>query len=314
MKPLRIFTWHVHGNYLYYLTHSSPHEFYLPVGRETGGYAGAAPGFPWPSRVKNLPVDLIPSTEFDLVLYQSQAHYLKDRQEILSKEQQQLPAIFLEHDPPQGHPTDTRHVVDDPAMTLVHVTSFNRLMWDSGRTPTAVIEHGVVVPDDLTYTGELQKGLVVVNGLHHRGRRLGADIFESVRRRVPLDLVGMESEVMGGLGEISHEELPRLMCRYRFLFNPIRYTSLGLSVCEAMTLGLPIVGLATTEMVTAVENGYSGYLETDVERLIPHMDHLLSSHADAQRLSRGAKLSARRFAIRRFANDWDQLFRRVAAH
>jgi hypothetical protein len=116
MKPLRIFTWHVHGNYLFYLTHSSPHEFYLPVGRDAPGYAGAAPGFPWPSRVKDIPVDLVRSTAFDLVLYQSSAHYTTDRFEILLKAQQQLPAIFLEHDPPQDHPTDTRHVVDDPAM------------------------------------------------------------------------------------------------------------------------------------------------------------------------------------------------------
>jgi hypothetical protein len=49
-------------------------------------------------------------------LYQSSAHYTTDRFEILLKAQQQLPAIFLEHDPPQDHPTDTRHVVDDPAM------------------------------------------------------------------------------------------------------------------------------------------------------------------------------------------------------
>ena len=57
MRPLRIFTWHVHGNYLYYLTHT-PHEFYLPVGRKAPGYAGAAPGFPWSPRVHNVPVDV----------------------------------------------------------------------------------------------------------------------------------------------------------------------------------------------------------------------------------------------------------------
>jgi hypothetical protein len=31
-------------------------------------------------------------------------------------------------------------------------------MWDSSRTPSCVIEHGVVVPDDVAYIGKLEKG------------------------------------------------------------------------------------------------------------------------------------------------------------
>src|SRR3546814_19537564 len=50
---------------------------------------------------------------------------------------------------------------------------------------------------------------------------------------------------------------------YRFFFNPIRYTSLGLAVLEAMMAGLPVVGLATTETATLVENGVNGY---EIER------------------------------------------------
>jgi glycosyltransferase involved in cell wall biosynthesis len=155
--------------------------------------------------------------------------------------------------------------------------------------------------------------LVVVNGLRRRGRRLGADVFQQVRAEVPLDLAGMESEDLGGLGEVSHEELPRLMCRYRFLFNPIRYTSLGLSVCEAMALGVPVVGLATTEMVTAVENGRSGYVDTDLDVLIRHMRRLLVDPHEALRLSVGAAASGRRrFSIERFIGDWDRVFTEAA--
>src|SRR5439155_16544577 len=136
---------------------------------------------------------------------------------------------FLEHDPPRGSPTDTRHPVDDPDVPIVHVTPFNRLMWDCGPVPTRVIEHGVAVPAEVRATGELARGLVVVNHLGRRGRRLGADVFEAVRRRVPLELVGMGSEEWGGLGEVPPPDLPAFAARYRFLFNPIRYTSLGLA-------------------------------------------------------------------------------------
>jgi glycosyltransferase involved in cell wall biosynthesis len=199
-------------------------------------------------------------------------------------------------------------------MLLVHVTWFNRLMWDNGATPTRIIEHGVVVPDDVRYTGTLDRGLVVINNLATRGRLLGLDIFEAVRRRVPLDLVGMDAESAGGLGEISHADLPAFMSRYRFLFNPIRYTSLGLAVCEAMTVGLPVVGLATTEMATAVVNGVSGYADTNLDRLVERMHVLLRRPQEARRLGEGARRIARaRFGIGRFAAEWDGTLRRMAA-
>ena len=238
-------------------------------------------------------------------------NYLEDRS-ILCDEQSSLPRVFLEHDPPRGSPTDTQHPFDDPDGLLVHVTAFNDLMWDNGRTPTRVVEHGVIVPADVRYTGEIERGLVVVNGLPKRGRRLGADVFEAVRRKVPLDLVGIGSEAVGGLGEIGHADLPGLMARYRFFFNPIRYTSLGLAVCEAMTVGMPIVALATTEMATVVENGVSGYVDTNVDALVERMRDLLENPSDAARLGKGARRTAEsRFAIERFARDWSAVLEEV---
>ena len=129
---------------------------------------------------------------------------------------------------------------------LVHVTPFNALMWDNGDTTVHVIEHAVMLPDGVRYQGDVAAGIVVVNNLGRRGRRLGRDVFEYARREVPLELVGMDSEALGGSGEVANMELAGTMARYRFFFNPIRYTSLGLAVVEAMTAGLPIVALATT--------------------------------------------------------------------
>jgi glycosyltransferase involved in cell wall biosynthesis len=165
----------------------------------------------------------------------------------------------------------------------------------------------VLIPEHLRYTGEIERGIVVINHLKERGRRLGVDVFLRVREDVPLDLVGMAAEELGGLGEIQPPELPEFERHYRFFFNPIRYTSLGLAVCEAMMLGMPIIGLATTEMVTAVENGVSGYLDTNVANLIPVMHELLRNPAEAKRLGDGARRYAlQRFNIRRFAQDWER--------
>jgi len=133
-----------------------------------------------------------------------------------------------------------------------------------------------------------------------------------VRGEVPLDLVGMGSEKAGGLGEVPHDRLLAFEARYRFFFNPIRYTSLGLAVCEAMMIGMPVLGLATTEMVTAVENGVSGYVHTDVRTLVERMHELLADPAEARRLGEGARRQAReRFRIERFVDDWLDVFRLV---
>jgi hypothetical protein len=311
MRPLRVLTWHVHGNYLLYLSQARV-EFYLPVAPDRPGHGGRGNSFPFSDRVREVAVEQLRDLEFDCVLFQSRQNYLVDQHEILTEAQRSLPRIYLEHDPPQEHPTNTRHPVDDPGILLVHVTPFNALMWDSGRTPTRVIEHGVFVPHDARYSGELDRGLVVVNHLKRRGRRLGADVFERVRNEVPLDLVGMDAESMGGLGEIAPSELARFAARYRFFFNPIRYTSLGLAVIEAMMIGLPVIGLATTELATVIENGVSGFIATDPGRLVEPMRGLLADSRGARRLGEHARRTAlERFSIRRFAHDWENAFRTV---
>ncbi len=308
--PLRILMWHIHGSYLYYLV-QSPHEFYLPVKPgKPEGYGGRTESYPWPDNVHDVPAEAVKDLEFDCILFQSRKNYLEDQYEILSEAQRQLPRLYLEHDPPCEHPTNTKHIVDDPDMLLVHVTHFNDLMWDPGRTPTHVIDHGVVVPEHVQYTGEIEKGLVVVNNIASRGRRLGYDIFETVRKEVPLDLAGMGSSELGGLGPLTHRELLELEGHYRFIFNPIRYTSLGLAICEAMMIGLPIVGLATTEMVTAIDDGFSGYLDTNVKTLIGYMKRLLFAPEEARHLGQMAQRKAlERFNIMRFAAEWDDVFR-----
>jgi hypothetical protein len=283
-----------------------PVEWYLPVNRGRDGMYGGR-WADWPDNVHEVAAEDVQRTPFDVVLFQHRDNWTEDQWWLLSDEQRRLPRVYLEHDPPREHPTDTRHIVDDPNVLLVHVTHFNRLMWDCGSTPTRVIEHGVTIPDGVSYSGEIERGITVVNNISSRGRRLGADVFSDVRdrRRVPLDLIGMGWQEAGGLGEVSLADLPAFVARYRFFFSPIRYTSLGLAVCEAMMAGLPIIGLATTEMVRVVENGVSGYLDNDIDALVERMHELLSDHALARRLSEGAREAAlAMFDINRFAGDW----------
>ena len=307
---LKIFTWHIHGSYLYYLSQGD-YEIYIPVKPDKiEGYYGKGETFPFGENVHEVPAESVKDHVFDVILFQTNQNYLSDQYEILSPEQRSLPKIYIEHDPPRQHPTDTKHLLDTTDVTLVHVTHFNQLMWDNNRTPTVVIEHGVTDPG-VQYKGDLSKGIVVINNLPHRGRLLGLDIFLEVRKHIPLDLVGMGTGDLG-IDEVLHPALPEFTSRYRFFFNPIRYTSLGLAVCEAMMIGLPIVGLATTELSAVIENEKSGYIHTNINYLIEKMKLLLADPDLARNTGKlGRQLAADRFNIGRFTDDWKNLFEDV---
>ncbi len=312
VKRPRIFTWHIHGSYLYYLSLGN-YDIYIPVKDDKSeGYYGRGDTFPFGDNLHVVPADEVKNLELDCILFQSAKNYESDQFEILSAEQRELPKIYLEHDPPRQTPTDTKHIVDDPEVLLVHVTHFNKLMWNNNRTPVRVIDHGVTDPG-ISYSGELNKGIVVINNIQKRGRRLGLDVFLELKKYIPLDLVGMGSEEPG-LGEIKHGQLPGFISRYRFFFNPIRYTSLGLSILEAMMIGVPVVGMATTELVTVIQNGVSGYVHTDTRYLADKMKELLDNHELAVQLgNEGRKIAQERFNINRFARDWEETFNKVIA-
>lgn len=308
---LKIFTWHVHGSYLYYLSQGN-YDIYIPVrGERDEGYYGRGETFPFGENVHEIPAGAVRYEAFDLILFQSAKNYLEDQFSILSPEQRMLPCIYLEHNTPHLHATDTRHVVDDPHMLLVHVTNYNKLMWDNNRTPAIVIEHGVT-DTGIPYQGDVKKGLVVINHLPQRNRCLGWDIFRDVQQQIPLDLTGMGNGEHG-IGEILHPQLPAFRSRYRFLFHPVRHTSLALAVCEAMMQGVPVVGLATTELVTIIRNGYNGFIHTDINYLASKMQMLLDDGDLARRIGEAGRETAReRFCIRRFTSEWEHLFRTVA--
>ena len=270
MRRLRILAWHIHGSYLNALARTD-HDWYLPVkpGRPEG-YGGRA-GYDLPPTVRDVPAERVRDLDLDLVVYQTPKNFREDAAEILGPAQRRLPAIYLEHNTPKPDAVGTRHPVDDPSVLLVHVTHYNRLMWDNGRTPTAVVEHSVAIDPAISYDGHLPRGITVVNGMQRRSRIAGHDLFLWARDRVPLDAAGMETEAFGGLGDIPYRDLHRRIAPYRFLFSPMRYTSLPLAVVEAMTIVMPVVALATTELPTVIEDGVIVYVSCDLERHVERM-------------------------------------------
>ena len=313
LEPKKIFFWHVHGSYATSLV-QGPHTYYIPVlpGRGPDG-RGRARTWDWPENAIEVTPEQARELDVDVVVLQ-RPHELALAETWLGRAPgRDVRAIYLEHNAPQGRIAEMRHpAADRPDLTIVHVTHFNALFWDCGTTPTRVIEHGVVDPG-YRYTGELARAAVAINEPVRRGRVTGTDLLERFGAAMPLDVFGIGAGALGGFEDPPQRVLHREMPRRRAYLHPIRWTSLGLTLIEAMHLGMPVVALATTEAVEAVPAG-CGTISTDVERLCGALRRYAADPAAARADGERARAYAlERYGLDSFLRAWDALFAEVIA-
>jgi len=133
----------------------------------------------------------------------------------------------------------------------------------------------------------------------------------------PLDVFGMRTEGLAGhLGlpdarlrayDLGHDAMHRELARRRVYLHLCRWTSLGLSLIEAMTIGMPVVVLAATEAILAVPPG-AGVVSTRVDTLVDAAQWLVDDPRAARRLGDAARQAAlARYGLDRFLGDWDRL-------
>ncbi|MFD8545465.1 glycosyltransferase [Streptomyces sp. NPDC059649] len=321
---MNILLWHVHGSWTTAFV-QGPHTYLVPVTPDRGPDGrGRARTFPWPESVREKTPAQLRETPVDLVVLQ-RPHEAELAESWLGGRRpgRDLPAVYLEHNAPHGDVPHTRHpYADRDDLLLVHVTHFNRLFWDSGRTRTAVIEHGIVDPGH-RYTGRLPRAAVVVNEPVRRGRTVGTDLLPALAAAAPLDVFGMGTEGLAGhLGlapdacrtvDLPQADLHSAMAERRVYLHPVRWTSLGLSLLEAMHLGMPVVALATTEAVEAVPPG-AGTLSNRPEVLARAVrTYLAEPEAAAEDGARARQAALGRYGLKRFLHDWESLITEVLA-
>jgi glycosyltransferase involved in cell wall biosynthesis len=174
-----------------------------------------------------------------------------------------------------------------------------------------VIEHGVVEPA-ARWTGELERLAVVTNEPIRRGRVTGTDLFGRFATVAPLDVFGMGVAGLASDRITAYDDPPQArmhaeVARRRAYVHLCRWTSLGLSLIEAMQMGMPVLALATTEAVVAVPPD-AGVLATNVDTLVEAAQWLLDEPEQAGRLgARARQVALARYGLDRFLADWDRL-------
>ncbi|MCJ1714883.1 glycosyltransferase [Curtobacterium sp. VKM Ac-2922] len=308
---MRILVWHVHGGWMDAFVRGQ-HEYLVPTTDERDGWGLGAGGRDWPNVVELAPED-VADAEVDLVVLQR-----TDEAEVAATllRGRRIPTVFVEHNAPRVDVPDSLHPFRDHAdMTIAHVTHWNALMWDCGSARTTVVEHGVVDPGPL-YSGRLERFGAVINEPVRRNRVVGTDLLPRFAEVAPVDVFGMGTERLAdlghgdrlvGLGDVKPTPMHAALAERRAYLHPNRWTSLGLSLIEAMHLAMPVLVLATTDAPRTVPAG-AGAIATDVAELTRASRVLLDDPDEARRRGAVAREAAlARHSLARFLADWDDL-------
>jgi hypothetical protein len=322
---MNILLWHVHGSWTTSFVQGR-HTYLLPVVPDRGPDGrGRARTWRWPDSAVEVPYEDGPATDVDVVVLQRPEDEFLARRWLGGRiPGHDVPAVWVEHNAPQGRIDAMRHPAANRSdITLVHVTATNALFWESGSSRSRVIEHGVVDPGH-RYTGEVARAAVVVNEPVRRGRVVGTDLLPQFATAAPLDVCGMDvgalaSEPWFDATRVAlYEDLPQRrlhlrMATRRLYLHPFRWTSLGLSLIEAMHLGMPVVALATTETPDAVPLE-AGRVSNRIDVLRAAMRELIAEPELAHQMGKAARAVAlERHGIDRFLRDWDHLLEEMTA-
>ncbi len=311
---MNIFLWHVHGAWTTAFVHGD-HDYFVPVTPDRGPDGrGRAQTYAWPDRVREVSPTQARDLDVDVILLQRPVELHALAAQWLGRVPgRDLPAVYVEHNAPQGLVNEMRHPVADAPnnrIHLVHVTHFNALFWDAGAAPTRVIEHGVVDPG-VAFGGTLARAAAVINEPARRARVTGTDLVERLARDVPIDVFGMQTQQLGGK-DLSQRDMHCELARRRVYFHPVRWTSLGLSLIEAMHIGMPVVAVASTEVPRALPPGYP-YMSTSPGELHAAIRVLLADEEEARARGKECREWALdHYGLGRFLSDWDRCLAEVA--
>lgn len=313
-----VLLWHVHGSWTQAFV-AGRHRYLIPVAPDRGHDGIGLAGRSWPG-AREIALEELGRQDIDLVVLQRPDDAALLARWAGRRAGMDVPAVYVEHNAPRPHAEHSRHPLGERSdVPLIHVTDFNRLMWDNGRAPTRVIDHGMADPGR-RYTGDIPRAATMINEPVRRGRTVGADLLEPLSAYAPIDVWGIGTEGLSahrgavtGRGDVAAPGLWDHIARRRVYLHTARWTSLGLSLIEAMFLGMPVVAVGTT-MAPLVVPGEAGVVSAGLTTLGHGLRDFLNDHAAAEAAGKAAReFATARFGLERFLTEWDQVIEEVCS-
>lgn len=313
VRQRAILAWHVHGSWMQAFV-SGRHRYLVPMTAAKDADGRGLLGRDWP-HAREVDADRLRDEDIDLVVLQRPEEIELTERWTGRTPGRDVAAVFVEHNAPRPLAVDSVHpLAEQDDIPVVHVTDFNRLMWDNGRAPTVVIDHGIPDPG-LRFTGDVAAAATMINEPLRRWRTVGADLLAPLGQRVPIDVWGIGTSALAdrrwpgvqARGDVAGARLWADVARRRVYLHTARWTSLGLSLLEAMFLGMPVVAVAST-MAPLVVPPEAGVVSADVETLASALEGFVSDPPAAAAAGKAARdFAMAHFSLDRFLNDWDRL-------
>src|SRR4051794_17145349 len=309
-----LLVWHVHGSWTESLV-AGRHRYIVPVNSAQDAEGRGLAGRNWPRAVE-VSLDRLRDQDVDLVILHRPEEVELTERWLGRRPGVDVPAVYVEHNAPRPSPVDSVHpLASRTDIEIVHVTDFNRLMWENGTAPTRVIQHGIADPGYL-YTGEVAGAATMINEPLRRWRTVGTDLLFELGASMPIDVWGIGTLELNdcphpgkvrGRGDVPSAQLMRQVARRRVYFHTARWTSLGLSLVEAMYLGMPVVAVAST-MAPLVVPLESGVVSADMKTLTYALQGFVTDFAAASLAGKAAReFALAHFSLDRFLNQWDRV-------
>lgn len=316
-----VLLWHVHGSWLDSFV-TGGHRYLIPVDASHGPDGRGLCGRDWPN-AREVRLGELRGLDIDLVVLQ-RPHELELAERLSGRRPGiDVPAVYVEHNTPRPFVVESRHPIGErDDIPLIHVTDYNRLMWDNGCARTMVINHGIADPGHL-YTGDVAAAGAVINEPVRRGRTVGADLLGVFGKSAPVDVWGVGTEGLNDPaycrpGVVGHGDLPtgrllKELAHRRVYLHTARWTSLDLSLLEAMFLGMPVVAVAST-MAPLVVPPEAGVISADLDTLRAALSGLVADRYLAEVVGKAARdYATEHFGLDRFLREWEQVIQAQCA-
>lgn len=316
-----LLVWHVHGSWMDSFV-AGGHRYLIPVNAPRDPDGRGLCGRDWP-RAREVPFGDLHDQEIDLVVLQ-RPHEAELAARLLGRRPGiDVPAVYVEHNTPRPFAVHSRHpIADRDDIPLIHVTDFNRLMWDNGRATTMVIDHGIADPGHL-YTGDIAAAGALIDEPVRRGRAVGADLLAAFGQSAPVDVWGIGTDDLNdpahrcagvtGHGDLRAGPLMKELAHRRVYLHTARWTSLGFTLLQAMFLGMPVVAVAAT-MAPLVVPPEAGVVSANIDTLRAALSGLVADRYLAEVVGKAARdYATEHFGLERFLCEWDRVIEEQCA-
>jgi glycosyltransferase involved in cell wall biosynthesis len=259
-----------------------------------------------------MPVDqFYPAGGYDLILAQHRFGQIQMAIDINRK--LNIPIICLEHTVPTPNLTEEQRYKMGQLQGDVNVfiSNYSARVWNhyGVNRNLNLIEHSVdqEVFKPLKNVKKEKGVLTVANDFKNRDYCLNYSGWERITSGLPFRLVGENNENCESFGEPS--QLCEAYNSCSVYLNTTTFSTIPMSLLEAMACGCAVVSTATCAIPEVIKNGYNGFISNDERELRKCVEGLLNNPGLRDEIGKNArKTIEERFTEEKFISSWNEIF------